>query len=526
MNHQVVPKALVILEVSQKQAYIFGDKQLKENVKRSKLIDWVTDPNFFIEIAAELFNTENNLVYAGGGHTILQFDQKEDALAFVRVVTRTAYLNYGIELFAKTMDYAVDLTPGENITELKKALEAKKSLRLSTFHQRGIGLEKETLRTFNLPTEDKREKKYPTKIERLCGAKDDGPKDNLYAVVHIDGNGMGAKVHAVTEKKVDNWEECRQNHRAFSDNVTKRFQETMNELVEKVEEWQKAGRFEKWLGYTKDSEQIPFRPVIQAGDDVTFLAPAFIALECAAEFLQILDKKTGNETESTKRYAACAGIVMVHKKYPFDRAYNMAEALCGSAKRYAAELAEKAKRAGKSQAEMERIAAMDWHIEFGQGKSTLSAIREDYFTVDSGDGETESSPIRRMNLRPLCVNGYVDTPFRTYDYFKCLLKLMEEAKYPRSKVKNLREVLKQTEDEVWNYMITNQIQSLSKLGFDAEDENAVHRTFVNKGREKQLSVILEERGEGGKTLYVCRSLYFDAIELMDRTILMEKGAEE
>ena len=45
-------RQLMILEVSQKQAYIFESTKLRDNVKRSEEICWVTDPEYF-KLAAE-----------------------------------------------------------------------------------------------------------------------------------------------------------------------------------------------------------------------------------------------------------------------------------------------------------------------------------------------------------------------------------------------------------------------------------------------------------------------------------------
>ena len=65
-------KYLVILEVSQKQAFIFSSNKLKDNVANSAVIAWVTDSDFFQEVIgdASIYKEENNLVYAGGGHTL------------------------------------------------------------------------------------------------------------------------------------------------------------------------------------------------------------------------------------------------------------------------------------------------------------------------------------------------------------------------------------------------------------------------------------------------------------------------
>ena len=126
-------KYLMILEVSQKQAYIFAAKKLKENAARSQDINTVTSSEFFARMAGELYQEGNNLVYAGGGHTVLQFDSQEQAVAFAKVITETVLRQYpGLELFVKTIEYNPAKTSGDNLKELSKALEAKKARRLAS----------------------------------------------------------------------------------------------------------------------------------------------------------------------------------------------------------------------------------------------------------------------------------------------------------------------------------------------------------------------------------------------------------
>ena len=83
-------RRLMILEVSQKQAYIFASRRLRENAARSEDIRYVTESRFFQRAAGPLYREEEDLVYAGGGHTVLQFDSRERADAFARAGTETA----------------------------------------------------------------------------------------------------------------------------------------------------------------------------------------------------------------------------------------------------------------------------------------------------------------------------------------------------------------------------------------------------------------------------------------------------
>ena len=60
---------LDILEVSQKQAFIFSSNKLRENVSNSAAIAYVTDSAFFEDSGAPYDETKN-LVYSGGGHSL------------------------------------------------------------------------------------------------------------------------------------------------------------------------------------------------------------------------------------------------------------------------------------------------------------------------------------------------------------------------------------------------------------------------------------------------------------------------
>ena len=57
-------KYLAILEVSQKQAFIFFSNKLKENVINSAIIAWVTSSFFFETITGDpaIYSEEKNLV--------------------------------------------------------------------------------------------------------------------------------------------------------------------------------------------------------------------------------------------------------------------------------------------------------------------------------------------------------------------------------------------------------------------------------------------------------------------------------
>ena len=93
--------------------------------------------------AGALYSEEENLVYAGGGHTVLQFTDEAAATAFARAVTEAAMRRFpGLELFVRQMDYDDTKSPGENLKALSAALERKKALRRASFRRLSCGVER------------------------------------------------------------------------------------------------------------------------------------------------------------------------------------------------------------------------------------------------------------------------------------------------------------------------------------------------------------------------------------------------
>lgn len=69
----------------------------------------------------------------------------------------------------------------------------------------------------------------------------------------------------------------------------------------------------------QDTKQpyFPVRNIILAGDDVCFVTEGRIGVECARIFLEKIWGKVNSV--DNKNYSACAGVAIVHQKYPFIR---------------------------------------------------------------------------------------------------------------------------------------------------------------------------------------------------------------
>lgn len=464
-------KVLLILEVAHKQEYIFGSDKLRENASRSGDIAHVTSSAFFQRAAGQLYTEQENLVYSGGGHAVLQFDGADSARAFAGRVTETAMRQFpGMSMFAKQVPYDGDLSPQENLQRLHTALEKKKALRQSDFRRLSFGVEDAS--PYKGGSQSRMEIDPPKGWRFPAGFEDLAGDDNFIAVVHIDGNGMGRRVNGLYGQAEQDWQVCRERLRRFSEGIQADFEAAFRAMADMTA-----------AGCGRKDRMLPLRPVILAGDDVCFVTAGDMGLECARIFLEQLAKRVNRE--DGKPYAACAGVALVHRKYPFHQAYDLAEELCSSAKRYGAQLDPEG-----------RISAMDWHIEFGQLKDSLAALREDYRAEDGG----------LMTLRPVTVvrPGREDTPdVRSYAFFRTLCLTVQKNTFTRSKIKGLRQALRQGEVESQFYLVANGIQDLRLLPGKAEGgKNGLPRT------DASADVFQKLRGER-------RCLFFDAIEMAD-----------
>ena len=165
---------------------------------------------------------------------------------------------------------------------------------------------------------------FPAEVDKL-GQKEG---ENYFAIVHVDGNNMGLKFRTcknLTERRKLSREIKRKTEGAFAD------------LLQKIIRMKESGGFDNVLKL--DGNDLPIRPLIIGGDDVTFLCPANMAILFTKTLIEILDADTPENapehlTEKISRHMdSCAGIAILPTKYPFFRGYRLAEQLCDSAKK-------------------------------------------------------------------------------------------------------------------------------------------------------------------------------------------------
>ena len=172
------------------------------------------------------------------------------------------------------------------------------------------------------------------------------------AVIHIDGNGVGAVMRRLGEAmgRVDEADFSRAVGCSRNDaDALRRFVLTVNDRLDRAvtrafaEAWADVAKWaEADIGPTGQKfTVVPVVPVILGGDDVTVFTSGDYALPFAAAYLERYERATESDVllrhlgreEGTGPMTAAAGVAVVRRDFPFHVAYDLAERLVGEAKK-------------------------------------------------------------------------------------------------------------------------------------------------------------------------------------------------
>jgi hypothetical protein len=382
---------LVVLEVSQKQNYIFKTDKLKENIGASIIIRHIT------EDAAEGYLStpfgEGRYWFAGGGKSIYIFEAEDAAKWFIGGVSKEVLMEYpGAELFMTyvSCDEKND-SIAEKVDELYVKLEKKKSERQNAFRLYGLGITEQCVST-QLPAceivdgelcsreaaakrnnaDEKQDEvfkellpdtscyAFAKEFEELGGTK--GIKDYL-AVAVLDGNKLGRKIEGFRKRfeesfirqhgsEITDYTEFNAKYKEEFAEFSKRTDDTwrgaMKRMIARLcenYEWLVKQKIIKRVVPKDNGEKngkvaktiLPIRPLILAGDDICFVCDSRICLNLVEILLEEVERAGKNDVDGTTvpgepGLHAAAGIAIVKNHYPFFRAHELAEQLCHSAK--------------------------------------------------------------------------------------------------------------------------------------------------------------------------------------------------
>ena len=284
--------------------------------------------------------------------------------------------------------------------------------------------------------------------------------NSILAVCHIDGNSMGVRIiNTMKDKKL--YKDAIPAMRKLSIEIAKTFEDAYDAMEDFMDELSSSVKI--------DNKHKLYRKIITAGDDITFVCNAKLAIPAVKYFLQNL----GTE------YSACGGIAFFNSHFPFSDAYKVAEACCESAKKRA--------KINTNRGNDGKIGCyLDYQVCTNISAAQLDKYREKNYVTDMGS----------IIYRPYYVNvdgqKVLNDKNKQYD----IAKMYECMKYiqglPRSKAKQLRDAIS-----------------------------------IGKNEKDSCIALLESRGfkevTKAKDEY---AIWYDALEIMDLLIMGDAENED
>lgn len=466
----------VLIDTISIQNYIFGSNKLKENIGGSYIIEELVYKKIIpkgldeakVTKEVDLTHWENipeeyrlrkypdekvEVGYIGGGNALLIFQNRPDANAFVRSYSKLILTHFpGIKL-AFGLHNGFEYQEGEDYKRFRRELH-KSLIRNRNFStvqvlpfKHGIVedcpwtneaqeiqyKEGSTVREISKSAwsrlshvkeaQNALKEKFSQQIgDNLTFTDDLGkfgqPDDKGYiAIVHADGNGMGQRFI-----KCESLAETRE----LSAGVAKYADEVMQKLIQYIANdlFGEGGKLKPSEGWKLDLDEddkkeiLPIRPLILGGDDITFVCEGRLGIHLAEKLLEYM----AATPIIGDHISACAGVAIVGTKYPFYKAYQLAE-----------DLIKRAKKASREHND----SWLDYMISTAGFSGFLEEIITDQFAV-AGKGILKNGPYQ--------VDGNAATIKTLKAGMKHFLKGTENNdSWPRNKIKDLRDALRRDE---------------------------------------------------------------------------------
>jgi hypothetical protein len=438
-------KTLTLVGTAHIQAYIFErTNRLRESVGASLLVgdlfkEWKKWP-------------QERRIFIGGGNAALLFDSPTEAVVEIRrwseEVLRRAP---GLRVVAAHVKYREGTLPKayqEAVEELEERSEVppfgsplgalpvvrtcpSTALACDTYdddEHRRMWVNRESYAKWHQAREQERSgtQEFPYDLADI-GIREGA---SLVAVVHADGDGVGEELRNLIQDTYTSDQMFKDRLGKYSEALTWLNSEARCKLFDDVRAIKETLVDEKVIS---DSEFLPLRPIIGAGDDLTFITHGRLGLALAARYLRHyrdLSPAATRKYQSAKGYlTSSAGVLIMPLKFPFARGYQIAEQLTASAKRAR-------RRHG------EDGSWLDFHLLLEGSSGSLQALRRRYGVLPScrrtGSGRTTSEPGRRLQ-RPYQVDTQEVETQASWARFENLWSKFNE--WPRSAAKELFQAL-------------------------------------------------------------------------------------
>ncbi len=166
--------------------------------------------------------------------------------------------------------------------------------------------------------------KVPVDVEKIVASKNS--EYSWLAVIHADGNNMGLALQNLGKEEM-----AKTNYPIASQKFSRAIDLSTKTAAQKA-------FLEVFPQHKIDNtSDIPFRPIIVGGDDLTVVCRADLALAFTKAYLEKFEEQTEINFAGFELLknglTACAGIAFIKVSYPFHYAVNLAEKLCEHAKK-------------------------------------------------------------------------------------------------------------------------------------------------------------------------------------------------
>ncbi|NEZ70392.1 hypothetical protein EXM31_01010 [Clostridium botulinum] len=220
---------------------------------------------------------------------------------------------------------------------------------------------------------------FTNELDIIAGLKNEG---SYIGITCIDGNGMGKKIDSFNSgyKEVPGKEIFDSNQRyikefrtlteKIDDHYRRAFNKILEDLIDNYNDY-----YEK-IGYKEEEKILPIRPIILAGDDITFISNGKIAIDITRIFTEEITKQKemfGTNKDDEYNLTTSAGIAIVKGNHPFSRAVKLAGALEKNSKKKLRTM--KLACENQNLEKLEDASFIDWEINRGDTLDDISIIR-------------------------------------------------------------------------------------------------------------------------------------------------------
>ena len=300
----------------------------------------------------------------------------------------------------------------------------------------------------------KENQRFAIELEKLGG----GEGQSYMAVVHADGNGMGELLNKAVQGTNEDNDLFLHYIRSFSASVS---QLSKNAFEKTMQYYQDV--LPSLKGIKEHKNVFPIRPIVYGGDDLTYVCDGRVGLHLTAYYLQEFAKEPIKVGGEDRHVDACAGIAIVHTKFPIAQAYHFADVLCGLAKSH--------RRDRDSDGSW-----LDFQIIQAGATGSVSTLRSAQYLSLKG---------QMLHQRPYQVP-------ETWHNFVEILRGFQSKQWPRSRAKSL-------------------MQALTKGPSETE-------RFVQAAKWRDISLPPSDEAQSGWSGgddEDCTTPYFDPLEALD-----------